>query len=468
LDALAKKEKDLETLIQVAASAKRLPAHHGLPILQTLAQRDPSPEDGRLPLMIWWGIEAHCETGRTLLRDWYRKRETWSQPVFRKTIAQRLMRRYAMPGGEKNLNSCADLLESAPDQTAAKLLLTGLQLAFQGTSIPPLPDRLSKQMDSLAAKAGENKLLLEVLRGNEQAIKQAVAVVGDPSGDSIERLELAKAFGSINQPVVVGALLKNLGGSQPSAIKRVSLLSLANYDDPRIPKTILSRHGSTLPAEHGVRGTAHRVLAGRLDWARQFLEKVDLAHIKARDISTDVVQLLLQHKDPEINGKVSRHWPELKAKSSTENQKEMARVKDLLKGTGKTGDPIEGKTIFNTRCASCHKLFGEGGSIAPDLTGYERNSLDFWLPGIIDPSLEIREGYVNYVARTKDGRILVGVIVEQNPQAVTLRDAANQSVTLARSRIESLKASPASPMPPGLLNGLTKRQLRDLFAYLSK
>jgi putative membrane-bound dehydrogenase-like protein len=468
LETLVKKEKDLETLIQLAASAKRLPAHHGLPILQTLAQPDPSPEDGRLPLMIWWGVETHSETGRDLLKDWYRKRETWAQPVFRETIAQRLMRRYAMAGGEKNLHSCADLLESAPDQATAKLLSTGLQLAFQGTSIPPLPDRLAKQMDSLAEKAEGNKLLLEVLRGNEKAIKQAIAVVNDSSADSIERLELAKAFGSINQPVVVGALLKNLGGGQASAIKRVSLLSLANYDDPRIAKTILSRYGSTLPAEHGVRSTADRVLAGRLGWARQFLEKVDHAHIKAREISPDVVQLLLQHKDPEINRKVSRHWPELKAKSSDENQKEMTRVKDLLTGKGKPGDHPKGKMIFETRCASCHKLFGEGGTLAPDLTGYERNNLDFWLPGIIDPSLEIREGYVNYVARAKDGRILVGVIVEQNPQAVTLRDAANQSVTLARSTIESLQASPASLMPPGLLNGLTKSQLRDLFAYLSK
>ena len=267
---------------------------------------------------------------------------------------------------------------------------------------------------------------------------------------------------------VVGALLKNLGGGQASAIKRVSLLSLAGYDDPRIPKTILSRYGSTLPAEHGVRSTAVRVLAGRLGWARQFLEKVDLAHIKAREISPDVVQLLLQHKDPEINRKVARHWPDLRAKSSDENEKEMARLKNLLTGKGKPGDPVMGKTIFNTRCASCHQLFGEGGMLGPDLTGYERHSLDFWLPGIIDPSLEIREGYVNYVAKTKDGRILVGVIVEQNPKAVTFRDAANQSVTLARSSIESLQASPVSPMPSGLLGGLSHSHLKNLLAYLSK
>ena len=468
LQALAKREKDLEGLIQLAASAKRFPSGQGLPILQTLAERSENSSDKRLPLMIWWGLESHCETGRAILRDWYRKSDTWAQPVFRETIAQRLMRRYAMAGGEKNLNSCADLLGSAPDQTAAKLLLTGLQLAFQGTSIPPLPKRLAKQMDGLAKKSGKNPLLMEVQRGNDKAIKQAIAIVSNTSADPVERMELAEAFGSINRPAVVGALLKNLGGGQASAIKRVSLLSLASYDDPRIPKTILSRYGSTLPAEHEVRSTADRVLAGRLDWARQFLEKVDLAHIKARDISHDVIQLLLQHKDPEINRKVARHWPDLTAKSSDENQKEMDRVKDLLTDKEKPGDPIKGKTIFNTRCASCHKLFGEGGTLAPDLTGYERNSLDFWLTGIIDPSLEIREGYVNYVAKTKDGRILVGVIIEQNPQAVTLRDAANQSVTLARSSIESLQASPVSLMPSGLLGGLSNTQLKNLFAYLSK
>jgi len=311
-------------------------------------------------------------------------------------------------------------------------------------------------------------LLMEVLRGNEKAIKQAISVVSDSSVDPTVRLELAKAFGTVNHPLAIGALLRNLGAGHASAIKRVSLLSLANYDDPRIPKTILFRYGSTLPAEHGIRSTADRVLAGRLDWARQFLQKVDLAHIQARDISLDVVQLLLQHKDPEINRKVERHWPGLRAKSSGENQKEINRVKDLLTGKGVPGDHVKGRRIFDQRCASCHKLFGKGGTIGPDLTGYERKNLDFWLSGIIVPSLEVREGYVNYLAKTKDGRILVGVIVEQNPQFVTLRDMANQSVTLARSGIESLLASPASPMPPGLLNGLTKSQLRDLFAYLSK
>jgi hypothetical protein len=38
-------------------------------------------------------------------------------------------------------------------------------------------------------------------------------------------------------------------------------------------------------------------------------------------------------------------------------------------------------------------VFAEGGRIGPELTGYERIDLDFWLLGVLDPSIEIREGY---------------------------------------------------------------------------
>ena len=253
---------------------------------------------------------------------------------------------------------------------------------------------------------------------------------------------------------------------QNSTLKRVALQSLASYDDPNIPKTILYRLGSTLPAEHHVQSTAHRVVAGRLEWAKQFLEKVDLAHVKARNVSPDVVQLLALYKDPEINSEIAKHWPEMRAKTSEQNMEEIARIKGVLAAEGGKGDPDAGRTHFTARCAACHKLFEEGGVIAPDLTVYERGNLDFWLPGIVDPSLEIREGFTNFVATMNDGRVLIGMIADQNPQTVTLRDAANQTTLLTRADIKSLVATPVSLMPPGLLAGMKDQELRDLFAYL--
>jgi len=62
----------------------------------------------------------------------------------------------------------------------------------------------------------------------------------------------------------------------------------------------------------------------------------------------------------------------------------------------------------------------------------------------------------------------MGMISEQGPQSVVLRAAANQSITIPRSEITKLHAVPESLMPPGLLNGLSDQQLRDLFGYLQK
>ncbi|MCB1232841.1 MAG: c-type cytochrome [Verrucomicrobiae bacterium] len=466
LSELAAKEPQVQVRSQLAASAKRLPPEVAIPIVRNLLGRSEDAEDLHLPLMDWWALEAHAEDGREMVVRMVADPATWKLPLFREEIATRLMRRYAMAGGEANYDTCARLLAAAPDDDASKRLMTGLQLAFEGETIPELPPALTKAMDDYAEKFGQNDLVLGIQRGDKEALKKAIAVVGSNDSDPVERVELAKLFGGIGDPSVVPALLKVLGLDQNSTLKRVALQSLANYDDDSIPKTILARYGSTLPAEHDVRSTADRVMASRVAWAKQFLEKVDLAHIKARDVSPDVVQLLAQHKNPEINDAIARHWPELSPRTSEENLAEMARLRKILTSDGKPGDPDAGRLIFQQRCAVCHKLFEEGNTVAPDLTGYERQNLDFWLPSIIDPSLEIREGFGNYVATMKDGRVLIGMIADQNPQNVTLRDAANQTTTLPRADMVSLEASPISLMPPGLLTGLDDKQLRDFFSYL--
>lgn len=466
LSELAGRESQVQVRSQLASSAKRLPPEVALPIIQNLLGRSEDMTDLHMPLMDWWALEAHAEDGREKVERLAANPATWKLPLFREEVATRLMRRYAMAGGEANFATAAKLLETAPDDDAKKRLMTGLQLAFQGAPIPQLPDALTKQMDEYSKNAGENDLVLAIQRGDKVALKKALGVVASSASDPVERIELAKAFGEAGDKTVVPTLLRLLSLDQQSTLKRVALQSLANFDDPSIPKTILGRMGSTLPAEHGVQSTGLRVVAGRVEWAHELLKYVDKAIVKARNVSPDVVQLLAQHKDPEINSAIAKHWPDMRAKTSEDNQKEIGRLKKIL-GGGK-GDADAGRAHFTARCAACHKLFEEGNVVAPDLTGYERQSLDFWLPGIVDPSLEIREGFTNFVATMKDGRIVIGMIASENPQTVTLRDAANQETLLNRADMESLVASPVSLMPPGLLGGMSEAELRDFFAYLQK
>ena len=132
------------------------------------------------------------------------------------------------------------------------------------------------------------------------------------------------------------------------------------------------------------------------------------------------------------------------------------------------GDAIEGKLHFTQRCATCHQLFGEGKTAGPPLDNYDRKSLKFWLPAIIAPSLEIREGFQTYAVLTADGRLLTGVIVAQDPRSITLRTADDKQMIVSRNEVEQLRALETSLMPEDVLKGMQDSEIRDLFAYLSQ
>src|SRR5262249_15421660 len=109
---------------------------------------------------------------------------------------------------------------------------------------------------------------------------------------------------------------------------------------------------------------------------------------------------------------------------------------------------------------------GEGGDVGPDLTGYERDNILYWLENIVDPSAVIREEYVTFVVRTTGGRTLTGVVAAQDKRTGTLRHEDGRATVVARGKIEDMRASPVSLMPEDQLSKLKDQQVRDLFAYL--
>ena len=130
--------------------------------------------------------------------------------------------------------------------------------------------------------------------------------------------------------------------------------------------------------------------------------------------------------------------------------------------------PKPGKKIFDQQCAgpSCHLLFGQGGKVGPDLTTYRRDDLDIMLLNIVNPSAEIREGFAGSVVAMTDGRILTGIIADQDKNVVVIRNTDGHEATLTRDAIDAIRPSPNSLMPEGLLDQLTGQSVRDLFAYL--
>ncbi len=65
----------------------------------------------------------------------------------------------------------------------------------------------------------------------------------------------------------------------------------------------------------------------------------------------------------------------------------------MASDAAKKTDLIKGKQLFLKTCGPCHKMFGEGGNIGPDITGSNRSNIDYLLFNILTPSAEIQDDY---------------------------------------------------------------------------
>ena len=170
LQMLAGVEDNIDVRAQLAASARRLPAKDCLPIVSQLLTHSEDLQDPQMPLLIWWAIEAKCGPEPDTVLDQFASASLWKLPIVQEEILDRLMRRFAMASGRANLLRCARLLELAPDQVSAKILLDGFETAFQGRSLIGLPDEFITAM----AKFGGGSLSIRLRRGDDAALSEAL------------------------------------------------------------------------------------------------------------------------------------------------------------------------------------------------------------------------------------------------------------------------------------------------------
>ncbi len=463
---LAASELDLQVRSQLASTAKRVDARNGLAIVEQLVKRDDDLTDPHLPLMYWWALEGHADDFSTI-EELLSNTDFWQVRIVREVMLDRLMQRYAARGTVEDLARCDRLIGLAPDESCQKILITGLNKAFQGRAIPRLPARLDEALASYQASLGDVGAILALRSGRMDAVKEAVSLLRNGATELGVRIELAQAFSELNHPEAIEPLLHLATGrdTDEPTLQRVALHSLASYDDNRIPSQLIGSFYSSISAEHNLRSTACRTLASRKAWAPKLLAEINEWRLKRTDVPADVVQQLRAYEDPDIVAAAELAFGKAVAISTPEKAAEIRRLTALL--SDGSGNPDAGKIHFMKNCGNCHKLFGEGQQIGPPLDGYERGSLKFWLPAIIEPSLEIREGYQSYKATTTDGRLITGMMEAQDPNTVTFRTADTQKVVLARGDLEDVRAVQTSLMPEQLLKELSDDQVKDLMAYLS-
>jgi putative heme-binding domain-containing protein len=169
-------------------------------------------------------------------------------------------------------------------------------------------------------------------------------------------------------------------------------------------------------------------------------------------------------RDQNLADQVKKQWSDVHDATTEEMRQQVERFSKII--AAGSGNPYKGKRLFDQNCGKCHILFNAGGRIGPDLTAYKRDDLRGMLMNVINPSLEIREGFENFLIVTADGRTLNGFVTEQDNRVVVLKQADGQTVLVPRTDIEDMSAIPRSLMPEAILKDYNEQQVRDLFAYL--
>ena len=454
---LAQEEQHVQVRSQLACTARRLKVQHSLPILHALLQHVDDVNDPHLPLLCWWVIEHHVETGSDDLTRFFNDSELWQLPTVQKHLLSRLMRRLAVSGKRQHLLQCAKLLNLSPDEISTKELMKGFEEAFEGRSLSGIPEELVTAL----TKAGGGSVSLRIRQNDQAAITQALKEISDAKVPLKTRMQHVRTFGEVSVEKALSVLLKQLQTEKDAALQQAILTALLIYNDDAVAKTVLKSFSKWSVETQDV---AQMLLASRVNWSTALLNALDEGKVKKESLSLEHIRKITVFGRRSLHELIEKHFGKIEGASNAEMQASVKRLLPVIQ-EGK-GDSLEGRKLFEKSCAKCHTLYGRGGYIGPDLTPYKRDDSRNMLINIVNPSAEIREGFETFTVVTFDGRALSGFVIDRDKQVLSLKGSEGQTITIQTDEIDEMLPQKKSLMPEGLLKSLTDQQVRDLFAYL--
>ena len=466
LVSMANTESNPEVLGQLASSAKRLPSDVALPMIEGLVAQPEIELDQDNALLLWWAMESKVEAESASVVALFKDPEIWRYPVVQNFILERLASRLVLPNENMLMDQCASLLKLAPKLSLGKSAFNGTQEGLLGRSLTAVPSSLIEALAPYLEKFGEAPLSIAIRQEQTEAIDSALKIISQESTEVKEQLAYIDLFGELQIQQSIESLLQLMeNNSTRTSLRHAALKSLENFDQAQIGKRVADAYPDKLRAEPSLKQAALDLLVSRTSWANHLIHLIDTSkQVKSDDLPTEVVLKMQLLNDQQLTLAINKIWPQLRVQSSQEKEQVMQRIKSVVPAG--SIDLSAGESTYSRLCGACHQLFGQGGSLGPDLTGYDRKNLNYLILNIVDPSIDIREGYVNYKLVTTNDRTLSGVLTQRSDQMVTIRSFAGDETSIPADQIKELQAQTISLMPERLIDGLTDQEIVDLFGYI--
>jgi len=295
----------------------------------------------------------------------------------------------------------------------------------------------------------------------KEAVGVAVQIHNQTSDESI-RLRLINALITAGEDSGLTSAESLLASASSADLRRKAIQTIGRVGTPRATK-ILIRHLAKLPAD--VQPAAIEALTDREDSAIELMGLIRDQQIAASVINANQAGKMLSLKNQPLTELVSKHWGVVRTERDPARVELIARMRNELRTSH--GDPVAGRVVFKKLCAQCHKMYGEGAEVGPDITRNGRASFEQLLSNVFDPSLVIGASYQGLTVVTKEGRVVSGLPIEDSAQRVVLKVQGDKQEIIARADIEEVVPSKLSLMPEGIEKQLQPQELHDLFAFIS-
>ncbi|OYW77891.1 MAG: hypothetical protein B7Z37_01990 [Verrucomicrobia bacterium 12-59-8] len=419
-------------------------------------------DDPMIPLLIWYGIEplvaADAEAGLQLAAA--SKMPTVTEFIYRRMGAEE--------GGRQGLLKLAGQSKDAAQRDM--LVKTVLKAGLAGNAITQPENWGTMRARLLETPAAEDSY------PRKQIMAELEGLMGIPAAlDELRGLltaDKAAARGNALKILVLrkdaptaGRLQEMLGWKpmpSPSA-QRESLQALAVLKDPKTPAVVAALLKDLAP---DVLPDAVNTLASTKEGSKELLKAVEAKTVPATALSPFLVRQLTAFDDKEINALIKYAWGDVNAPKADLGERTKKFRELLTPAALAKGDLAKGKMLFTMTCGQCHKLFGEGQNVGPDITGSNRADLNYLLENVLDPNAVIGKAYQLNLFTMKDGRVMSGVIKEESSAAVKIAMMGGVEFTLPQPDIAKREVSKLSTMPEGLFDALSKEQVIDLVKYL--
>jgi len=187
----------------------------------------------------------------------------------------------------------------------------------------------------------------------------------------------------------------------------------------------------------------------------------------AASLSADELAHVLRHYSVGVRT-AAKPLLEQRAVDLDKQRDHLEELAPLLEG----GDPGSGHEVFSSKkagCSSCHRTSRSepAGLMGPNLglIGKSRSGKEI-LESLIYPGVGTVPGFEPVRIETTDGREYTGIMTQDHPDAIWIRNRDKEDVQVETNRINTMTGAAVTVMPKGIEDSLTKNELRDLLAYL--